>query len=136
MRKLILTTRKTQNKMTLVQAKVFADIFQALSIGIAALLGGFGALKILEEWNAKRKLARQKRRWLRMFPKDKLGEDFKLIRPISSDHVYICDNRSKSKHWIINMKTLTLLGFNSDQINTDYEFKNKDYKPSDTIDLT
>src|SRR5262245_48431279 len=128
------------------KAKAIAETFQAVCVGIAALLGGIGALKILSEWSEKRKAKRQRRKWRKRFPKDKLNEDFRLLRLSytkdtkgsvigSSDHVYLCDNRSKRKYWIVNDFTLKELSFNQEEVRGVNQAELNKFADDEAIDL-
>ncbi len=109
------------------KAKIIAETFSAICIGIGALLGGLGALKVLSGWSDKREAKRQKHKLKKLFPKEKLNQDFKLLRHSyakdtngsvigSSNNVYICDSRTKKKHWVANEYTLTELAFNKEEV--------------------
>lgn len=106
--------------MSLDKLKEISEIFQSFSIGIGALLGGLGALKVSSEWakNLKRKL--DARKWRKRFPKDKFGEQFDLVyktyeNVIGGGVIYVRDKRTKTKHWVADEETLKMLGFNLDE---------------------
>lgn len=127
--------------------KEVSEIIQSFGVGIGALLGGVGALKVFTDWRTKRKAIKAKLRWKRLYPPDKLGVDFKLLRHSysqdkgsnvigSADEVYICDDRSNSKHWAANLKTLKSLGFNSGQVKGVAKTELEKYRSDEVIDLT
>ena len=131
------------------KAKIIAETFQAVCIGVAALLGGLGTLKVLGEWRDKHRRARESKKWLKRFPKELLGQDFRLLRHSyskddhkgrvhvlgSSSHVYVCDERTKTRHWIANEATLTGLGFNTDEVKGVAKIELDAYTMGKQIDL-
>ncbi len=131
--------------MTLLEAKTTADIFQSLCIGLGAVLGGLGALKVLGEWANKRKYEKSKRKLIKCYPKEDLNSSFKLLAHSYSEdsdnvvgrssHVYLCDDRTKKRHWIANLKTLKLLGFNGDEVNGVSKRVLESYEMGEQIDL-
>lgn len=133
--------------MSLQTAKSVADIIQALGIGFGSFLGGLGALRVIEEGYEKRRYKREKRKWLKLYPKEKLGKDFKVLYHSysadynnkvigSSPHLYICDDRTQSRHWIVNPETLIILGLNHDEATGVKKSELEKYKMDKPIDLT
>jgi len=53
----------------------------------------------------------------------------------SSSHVYICDERTKTRHWIANEATLTGLGFNTDEVKGVAKIELDAYTMGKQIDL-
>ena len=103
--------------MTLGQWKVIAEIFQSFAIGVGAILGGIGALKVLGDWAGAQSRKRRIKKWRRRFPKSSMNEAFKLIYPtyenvVGGGEIYIKDLRTNTKHWVADPETLETLGFN------------------------
>jgi hypothetical protein len=130
------------------KAKIIAETFQAACVGVAALLGGLGALKVLGEWRDKRRRQREKKKWLKRFPKELLGKDFRLLRHSyskdnngrshvigSSNNVYACDERTKTRHWIANEPTLVSMGFNQEEAHGVAKEDLEAYRMGKQIDL-
>lgn len=131
--------------LTLLEAKIIADIFQSIGIGLGSILGGLGALKVLSDWQVKRKNEKLKRKLLRRYPKERLNKDFRLLAHSFSEdsenvigrssHVYLCDERTKTRHWIANIITLKLLGFNGDEVTGVSKKILESYAMAEQIDL-
>ena len=140
--------------ITLVQAKTISEIIQSIGIGLGALLGGAGGLKLFWEWLGERQTRKQyrqlKRKTLKLYPKASLGDTFKLLRHhFAKDHkddeevlvlgrsdaIYIGDMRTMTKHWIVNPETFTILGFNLDQVQGASKSELSSYKDGDEINL-
>jgi hypothetical protein len=112
--------------MSINDAKNIAEIIQSVGVGVGAFLGGLGALKVLQEWQERRRLRRLRRKWAKRFPNEALNQDFSLLSHSysqdseniigRSSHVYICDDRTKKRHWVANDDTLSILGFNQDEV--------------------
>ena len=120
--------------ISLNDAKTLSEVVQAIGIAIGSLLGGLGALKVLGEWRDKRKHARQKRKWLELYPTDKVDIDFEIMK-LDADPVYVCDKRDMTRHWVANGFTLNQLGFNENQIRTVNENALDKYRHGKTIDF-
>ena len=131
--------------LTLLEAKIIADIFQSIGIGLGSILGGLGALKVLSDWQVKRKNEKLKRKLLRRYPKERLNKDFRLLAHSFSEdsenvigrssHVYLCDERTKTRHWIANIITLKLFGFNCDEVTGVSKKILESYAMAEQIDL-
>lgn len=131
------------------QVKTATEAFQAVCIGIASILGGLGALKVLSEWRDGRKFKRQKKRWRRLYPPNELSKNFRLLRHSysldakgeeirrigTSANIYVCDDRSGTRHWVANIETLHALGFNGDEVESAGKEELEKYQKAEQIDF-
>lgn len=99
---------------TVIQWKAFAEIFQSFGIGIGAILGGLGGLILFLDWKNKKNRADYLRNLRAKYPRSLLNEDFRVAHTHERQGWwFILDDKSKTRHWITNLETMSFIGYSS-----------------------
>lgn len=100
--------------LTITQWKVVAEIFQSFGIGLGAVLGGLGGLILFLDWKSKKTRSDYLRNLRTKYPRSLLGKDFRVAHTHERrGWWFILDERSKTRHWIINLETMSFIGYSS-----------------------
>lgn len=88
---------------------VLTDSFNKIAVGLSALAAViFGPTLVSKELEKDRKI----KEYLKRYPHDKFGNNWEIIE--SENHIgaiYLHDKKAKTKHHILNMKTVYDLGW-------------------------
>ncbi len=96
-----------------------SKIFYNFAVEVGAIMGGIVGLKLISEYFSSKKTAAIIENYKKQYPKEKLNIDFRLFySPYlgTMGKVYLCDDKTKIKHWIASAQTLTDLGFFWDDV--------------------
>lgn len=92
--------------------KSYSEVFNNFSLGIAALLGGLGGLKILSELADQMAYKRKIRKWRAIYDPSLRGVNFRLIRSRDNPNwIYVHDLNSNEKIHIGSRLTFDEFGF-------------------------
>ncbi len=110
---------------------VLTDSFNRISVGISALVAVlFGPSLVERELEKDRKI----KEYLERYPHEKFPTDWEIIQ--SDKHmgaIYLLDKKDKSKHHILNMKTVYDLGWHIYSRTTISDALFQSYKVGDRI---
>lgn len=111
--------------------KTLAESFNLIAVGLSALAAViFGPTLVSRELEKDRKI----KEYLKRYPHDKFGIDWEIIE--SENHmgaIYLFDKKVKTKHHILNMKTVYDLGWHIYPRKTVKDETFQSYKVGDRI---
>jgi hypothetical protein len=94
----------------------FSTVFRDIAVGIGALLGGFGGLRIFIDWLKLRIEKRAISRWKRLISPSRVNnKEVELVQASGQNEIYAVDKATDSltntMWWVRNPSTLHDLGF-------------------------
>jgi hypothetical protein len=90
--------------------KDFSSVINKLGVGIGAILGGIGALTVIDDWVKIRRKRQYRLMWQRILSPSRLkNKEIQLIK--EGDEIYGIDLTIKRMWWIRNPSTLHDLDF-------------------------
>lgn len=117
--------------LPLKEFSTLTESFNRMAVGLSALAAViFGPTLVSRELEKDRKI----KEYLNRYPHDKFGEDWKIIE--SEKHmgvIYLFDKKIKTKHHILNMKTVYDLGWHIYPRKTIKDGTFQSYKVGDRI---
>lgn len=110
---------------------LLTESFNRIAVGLSALAAViFGPTIVSKELEKDRKI----KEYLKRFPHDKFGEDWEIIESdIYPGAIYVLNKKTKTKHHILNMKTVWDLGWHIYQRNTIRDSVFQSFKVGDRI---
>ena len=100
--------------LAIIHWKTLAEIFQSFGIGLGAILGGLGGLILFLDWKSKKNRADYLGNLRAKYPRSLLNNGFRVAHTNERrGWWFILDDRSKTRHWITNLETMSFIGYSS-----------------------
>ena len=114
----------------------FSTVFRDLCIGVGALVGSAGAVKVILDWRKEINSRNYRNRWKDRFSKPRFeNSEVALYKLSTSDRIYGIDKADNEKWWIKPLSTLHALGYTGEDAKTVSKTELEKYDEGKAIDF-